>query len=170
MGRTFRSTDLRLRNARSTFDRSFAGAHGPGGVELLRLDVGPDDVDAVEGFLGSDLLVVPPEGEGLIGDGGDEVPGHLAAMDHSPDAQADLGRPAQGAVLAAGRRRDGGQVLLGGGQQFLPLAAPPGGEQGVAAHDEPFAGEIVAGDFGQVPLVEQGRLHGAGPEQLADHR
>ena len=40
------------------------------------------------------------------------------------------------------------------GQQLLPLAVPLGGEQRIAADDEPFAGELVAGHLGEVPLVE----------------
>ena len=51
--------------------------------------------------------------------------------------------------------RDGREVLLGGRQQLVALAPPFGGQQRIAAHDEPLAGELVAGDLGQVPLVEQ---------------
>ena len=40
--------------------------------------------------------------------------------------------------------------------KLLPLAAALDGEARIAADDEPFPGEVVAGDFGEVPLVEQG--------------
>ena len=56
------------------------------------------------------------------------------------------------------------------GQQLLPLALPLGGQQGIAAHDQPFAGKLLAGDLGEVPLVEQRRRHRAGGQQFADHR
>ena len=62
---------------------------------------------------------------------------------------------AQRLVLAPGRGGDGGQLLLGGGQQLAALALPFGGQQRIAAHDEPLAGELVAGDLGQVALVRQ---------------
>ena len=63
-------------------------------IEALRLDVGADDVDAVELLLGRDLLLVAAIGEALVGDLGHEVLGHLVAVDHLPDAQADVGRAA----------------------------------------------------------------------------
>ena len=53
---------------------------------------------------------------------------------------------------------DGGEQLLGGGQQVLPLAGPVGGQGRVAAGDQPLAGEVIGGDLGQVLLVEQGQL------------
>ena len=96
--------------------------------------------------------------------------GHLVPVDHLPDAHADGRRAAQRLALAPGRRRDGRQVLLGGRQQLLPLALPFGGQQRIAAHDQPLAGELLAADLGQVPLVEQRRRHRAGSQQFANRR
>ena len=52
-----------------------------------------------------------------------------------------------------------GSKFFGGGEQLLPLASALDGEARIAADDEPFAGEVVALDFGEVPLVEQGGVH-----------
>jgi hypothetical protein len=38
--------------------------------------------------------------------------------------------------------------LLGGGQQVLALSGPVGGQDGVAAGDQPLAGVVIAGDLG----------------------
>ena len=64
---------------------------------------------------------------------------------------------------------DGGQQLLGGGQQVVAGAGPVGGQDRVAAGDQPLAGEVLGGDLGQVLLVEQGQLERAVVgHQLAD--
>ena len=54
-----------------------AGSEALRRVEPLRLDVGPDDVDAVELFLGRDLVLVAAIGEALVGDLGHEVLGQV---------------------------------------------------------------------------------------------
>ena len=56
---------------------------------------------------------------------------------------------------------EGGEQLLGGGEQVLAGAGPVGGQDRVAAGDEPLAGELGRGDLGEVLLVEQGQLEGA---------
>ena len=69
--------------------------------------------------------------------------------------------PGEGLVLAPGGGGDGLEVLLGGREQLVALALSFGGQQGIAAHDEPLAREILAGDLGQVPVVEERGRHGA---------
>jgi hypothetical protein len=63
------------------------------------------------------------------------------------------GEPADG-----GAGDDGGEVLLDGGQQGLALAGAFLGEGGVAAGDEPLAGEIIRRDLGEILLIEQRQL------------
>ena len=75
------------------------------------------------------------------------------------DADADGVLAAEGPLGPPGGLSDGFEELFGGGEEFEPLASALGGEPRVAADDEPFAGEVVAGDFGEVPLVEQGGVH-----------
>jgi hypothetical protein len=49
-------------------------------------------------------------------------------------------------------------ALLGGGQQLLPGAGAVGGQDRVAAGDEPLAGEVSGGDLREVLLVEEAEL------------
>ena len=64
---------------------------------------------------------------------------------------------------------DRGEEFLGGGQQLVAGAGAVGGQDGVAAGDQPFAGEVIGGDLGQVLLVKQGQLERAVVgHQLAD--
>jgi len=53
---------------------------------------------------------------------------------------------------------EGGEQLLGGGEEFGAGAGPVGGQDRVAAGDQPLAGEVRRGDLGQVLLIEQGQL------------
>ena len=63
----------------------------------------------------------------------------------------------------------GASSFLGGGEQVLALAGPVGGQHGVAAGDQPLAGEVIGGDLGEVLLVEQAQLERAVVgHQLAD--
>ena len=55
-------------------------------------------------------------------------------------------------------------------QQILALAGAFLGQQRVAADDQTFAREIGGGDLGQIALVEQRELEGAGVDQSADLR
>ena len=88
-----------------------------------------------------------------------EVLGHLPAVDHGADRQADLGGAAQRRVLAADLRLNAGQLPFGRRQQVLALARALGGKVAVAADDQPFAGEQLGGaDLGEVAVVEQRQL------------
>jgi hypothetical protein len=69
---------------------------------------------------------------------------------------SDLGGAARPPSRHAGS--DAGEQLAGGGQQVLTLAGAFFGHDGVAAGDEPLAGEVRGADLGQVLLVEQGQL------------
>ena len=72
----------------------------------------------------------------------------------SPDLLADLGGSGEPAGGDAGDER--GEELFGGGEEVLALAGALVGEGGVAAGDKALAGEVVAGDLGEVLLVEAG--------------
>jgi hypothetical protein len=120
--------------------------------------------------LGIDLVVLAGEGEVTVGDGEREVLGHLVLADHGADLETDLGFAAQrlaGALHGAVDRR---QLALGGGEQILAIEPPGTGEIGVAADDETLVWIVVGGDAGEVALVEQRQLEGAGIEQGADLR
>ena len=56
---------------------------------------------------------------------------------------------------------DGPQQFLGRGQQLCAFAGTLGGQQRVAARDQPFAGVVGMGDLGQILLVEQAHLQWA---------
>ena len=60
---------------------------------------------------------------------------------------------------------DRGESGLGGDQQLVAFAGPLGGQGRVAAGDEALAGVVGVGDLGQVGLVEQAELQGAGLDQ-----
>ena len=77
--------------------------------------------------------------------------------------------PLQAAGLDPGD--EGGEQLLGGGEQVLAGAGPVGGQDRVAAGDQPLAGEVRGGDLGEVLLVEEAELERAVVgHQLADGR
>ena len=99
-----------------------------------------------------------------------EVLGHLVLADDGADLEADLGLATQRLPGAAHGVLDGGEVALGCGEQVLALAPSRHGEIGIAAHDEALARIVVGGDAGEVALVEQRELEGAGIEQGADLR
>src|ERR1019366_8576785 len=109
-----------------------------GGAEGALGDAGADHVDAVEGGLGGDVLLVAVAGEARVGDLGDEVLGHLVLAGDLPGPLPDL----PGALAPPGgcRYPDFLQVLLGGSQQRLALAGPFGGQDRVVAADQPIAG------------------------------
>jgi hypothetical protein len=86
------------------------------------------------------------------------------ALDHLPDGQPDragvVQRPAPDAF------GDRLKLCLGRGQQRLALARALGGDERVAADDQPLAGELVGLDLGQVDLVKQRRLKPRVPQLL----
>ena len=94
-------------------------------VEPLRLDVGADDVDPVELFLGRDLLFVAVKREALVGDVGQEVLGHRESpldgglpLDQAGQGRIQLVRVdfAEPEHLAQGGHRALGGQAAGGGQ------------------------------------------------------
>src|SRR5215208_5336031 len=94
----------------------------------------------------------------------------LYLPDDGADPEADLGVAAQRLGGAVHGVVDCRQLALGGGEQILALEPPGAGEIGVAADDEALARIVVGGDAGEVALVEQRELEGAGVEQGADLR
>jgi|ERR1700722_5712638 hypothetical protein len=77
IGRRSRSSALIQRKSRSTRERSLAGGHGAGGVELAGRERGGDDVDAVQGGFGVGAVLVAAPGQAVLADVQDEVLGHL---------------------------------------------------------------------------------------------
>ena len=80
----------------------------------------------------------------------------LVLADHLAHLDADRRGAGQPAGLDAGD--EGGEQLLGRGQQVLPLAGAVGGQHRVAAGDQPLAGVVTGGDLGQVLLIEEAEL------------
>src|SRR5207302_5948820 len=107
------------------------GLDGGGGGQLAGGDGGADDVDAVEGGLGVDAVLVTPPGEGSFADAGDEVLGGFALVDHLAHLDTDRGGVFRPPGLHLGG--DLGEVGLGGGQQPLPVRFALGREQRVVA-------------------------------------
>jgi len=82
------------------------------------------------------VVVVATKREALVGDVGHEVLRHFVAVDHLSDADADGRRAAAVGSRTGSRRR-------WGASSFSVAAS---NQQRIAAHDEPLAGELVAGD------------------------
>jgi hypothetical protein len=80
---------------------------------------------------------------------------HLVRVQHLADLQRDLGRPAQRISLAFDGSLDARKVVLGRRQQVFALAAAFGGEVGIAADDQPFAGKVGRGDGSDIAPVKQ---------------
>ena len=152
-----------LEAAESALDpgEALIGADHVFGRQGFVLDAGADDIKAVEPGLVGDAGVVAGKGEAVFGDGDVEQLGELVAVFDAADGARDL-------VLARGAGAAGdligqlGQRRLGGVQQILALAGAFLGQQRVPADDQTFAGEIGGGDLGQIALVEQRELEGAG--------
>ena len=85
--------------------------------------------------------------------------GGLVCGDHLADLDAD--RPGAGELAGADPREEGGEEFLGGGQQVLALAGAVGGQDRVAAGDQPLAGEVIGGDLREVLLIEEAELERA---------
>ena len=66
--------------------------------------------------------------------------------------------PAPASRPAATRGDDRASSRLGGVQQLVAFAGAFGGQGGVAAGDQPFAGVVGVADLGQVVGVEQAHL------------
>ncbi len=133
-----------------------------GRVELAGRDGGAQHVEPVEGGLGVDLVLAALDGQAGIGDGEAEVLGGLVCADHLAGGEADRVRAAQPPGRHAGG--EGGEQLLGGGQQVGALAGALGGQHRVAAGDQPLAGEVRGGDLGPGPA------HQAGTTAAGRHR
>ena len=134
------------------------GGHHGGAVQFAGGDRGAQDVEPVQGGFGVDLGLPAGHGQAGIGDGEVEVLGGLVLIDHLPASTPIVPAPVSRPALGAGD--DGFQQLFGGGQQVFPLAGPVGGQDRVAAGDQPLAGVVVGGDLGEVLLVEQAELEG----------
>ena len=125
------------------------------GPELLGGHVGADDVDAVQRRLCGDLLLVTLPREAVLARGGGEVLADLVRAQGPVGAHGDVLLAPQRPVLALRGPDDQVELGLRGRQQRLALAGPLGGQQRVAADDEPLARvEFRRRDLRQVPLVE----------------
>src|SRR5262249_59093971 len=91
---------------------------------MLGRDVGADDINAGEARLGFDRRGAAPPGKIAVVDLEVEVLGHLAAVDHRPDRQTDLGGAAQARALAADLKGDAGELALGRDQELPALTGP----------------------------------------------
>jgi hypothetical protein len=77
---------------------------------------------------------------------------------------------ARGERAAGATGLDLAQVSLGGGEQRFPLAGPLGFQVRVHAGHQPLAGEVRAGDLGQVLDIEHRQLQVPVPDQRLDLR
>ncbi len=143
------------------------GADGLAAVQFGVGDAGPEYVDPVERRLCLDLFGLAV-GEDGVGDLDLEVLLDSVALQRGPDLKADLIGAGKRAALHT--RGDLRKAALGRGQQLLALARPVGGDERVAAHDQPLARIVLSGDLGQVVLIKQRQLQRPVLDQLADLR
>jgi hypothetical protein len=107
--------------------------------------------------------------EGVIGDVHLEVFFDLVTVPHRADGKTDLTFTLERARVNAAL--DLTQLFLGAREQFTARAGTVGRDQRVAAHDQPLAGiQLLAGDLGQVDLVEHRQLQAAFLDQLSHLR
>ncbi len=137
------------------FEVLVGGDHG-GAVQFGGGDRGAEHVEPVQGGFGVDPVLPALDGQAGIGDGDGEVLAGLVLADHLADLDAD--RPGAGEPAGLDAGEEGGEQLLGGGQQVLADPGAVGGQDRVAAGDQPLAGEVIGGDLGEVLLVEQAEL------------
>src|SRR3989304_6026529 len=161
MGRTFRSTVLRLRKARSMpasrlwLRPAPARRRWAGG-----LDARAEDVDPIEGGLARDGRLVARGADARVGDLEREVLADLAPPEHLADLERDAGLAAERPLRARGGGHDLGQLAFGRRQELPTLAGPLLGQEGVLTDDEPLAGVVRMGDLGQVLLIKERQLQG----------
>src|SRR5262249_34906999 len=98
----------------------FVGADDLGRFEFAVGDAGAEQVDAVEGRLGRDLVLLAREDEAGIGDLELEVLSDAPAVPDRADGEPDLGLALERALLDAGL--DLGERALGGLQQVVAFA------------------------------------------------
>src|SRR5665811_563576 len=125
--------------------QTLVGGDNLGRVHLLGTDGGADDVEPVQGRLGSDLVLVTGEGECGFGDVQDVVLGHLVPADDLPDPDPDLASTAQPPRVHGGD--DLGQLGVGGFQQRQAFPCTLGSQGGVTARDQAFPGVVGVGDL-----------------------
>ena len=131
---------------------ALVGADGVVGVEAFGLDVGADDVDAAScssAVICSWMRSKEKESSVIWGSK------CLATLYRSmtfPTRMPMASLPRRGRL---GRR----VACAMGSRSFSVASFERSAEARIAADDEPFAGEVVALDFGEVPLVEQGGVH-----------
>ncbi len=80
----------------------FVMAHAACTIETFRCDRGADDINAIEGRLRGDGILLTGKGEARVGEREGEVLGHLVAVDHATDRKPDLVLPLQAAGGDAG--------------------------------------------------------------------
>lgn len=170
IGRNLEVDGLDAADGALDLGQAFVGPHAGVVIEGFGGKAGADHIDAVKARLGGDVVVLAREGEVGVRDGEREVLGHLVFADDGADLEADLGLAAERLPGATHGVADGGEVALGCGEQVLALAPPGSGEIGIAADDEALARIVVGRDAGEIALVEQRELEGAGIEQGADLR
>src|SRR6266700_1273832 len=126
---------------------------------MLSGHAGSDDIDAVEALLFHDLFDPALPGEIAVGHLDVEVLGHLLAVEHRTNRDADLGGTAQRRVFALDLRLNAGKFAFGRGQQILAFARSLSCQIAIATDDQPLAWEHVRGaDFGEIAVIEQRQL------------
>src|SRR5882724_5134593 len=94
--------------------------------------------------------------------------GHLVVVDYCSDGARNLVLAAQWSLLSPRTGLNFEQRLLGGIEQFAPLARSLLGKQRIAADDQALAGIVGRGDLGEVVLIEQGELDHARRDETGD--
>jgi hypothetical protein len=92
-------------------------------------------------MLGGDLGSLSGEAEGGVGDLQIEMLFHFVGVEHLTHLEGDFRGTTQRISLALDSSLDAGQILFRRRQQIFALAGAFSGKLGVAADDEPLAGE-----------------------------
>ncbi len=137
---------MRARKARSTRERAF----GLLGADIGAREAGPDDVDAVEPGLGVDLLGVALPAHPVIPDLDVEVLTHLPAVGLFADCGVDAVAVVRSGLSPPRTCGNLGERGLGARKQILALSRPFLTETRVQADHQALAGEVRAGDLGDL--------------------
>src|SRR5205814_9966735 len=94
--------------------------------------------------------------------------GHLVVVDYCSDGECNLVLAAQWSLLSPRTGLNFEQRLLGGIEQFAPLARALLGKQRIPADDQALAGIVGRGDLGTLVLIDQGEVDDARRQDTGD--
>src|SRR5262249_57506946 len=94
--------------------------------------------------------------------------GHLVVVDYCSDGERNLVLAVQWSLLSPRTGLNFEQRLLGGIEQFAPLARSLLGKQRIAADDQALAGIVGRGDLSEAVLIEPANLDHTRRDETGD--